>query len=784
MTTQTRRVLMLTLPFGSGHARAAAAIASELKRCAPGGEIHVQLVDALAGSRLLFRAGYVWPYWAMLRFAPRLWRWVFCTRVRRNIQQTAPAWAFRLGCGQAFQEIARFEPDVIVAAEVGACEIAAIARERGLTTAALVNVVTDHHAEPAWVKPEVDAYCVADEGVREQLCGWGAPRERVFVSGIPTDRRFGPGADLESIRVDGNDTRPLVLLMGGGMGPTRMERIAAGLCATGRPMHVVAVAGHDARARRRLGRLRTRGETALTVHGWTENVPALMRCASVLVTKPGGVTTAEAAECGVATVLFDPIPGPEEDNAARLVRSGATVLTRGAAETVAATLALLDDAEKRVTMAASARRFATPSASEAVAKRVLRVCDDAVGGEMRQPVLILTIRNGAGHTRVAEAIAGAVKTERPRTRVCVLDVANYMTPAARFTHVSAYLWLVRHAPQLWDRIDRFQKRRRQTSPEWYYRRGCRSLFRLAHMMRPQSMIATEVGCCEIAALIKRDLGLACPLVAVNGEYDADRAWIQPEVDLYSVPTVTVAEELCAFGAERERVRAWGVPLAPEFGAAPNRAAARAAASARLALSPELPIVLISGGSEGLGRPDAVARRLLALHSVNPQVVVLAGRNDRLKRRCEQLSRRTGGRRLRVLGWTREIRELMEAADLLVSKLGHTFDEAIATALPIVALDPPPGSERVQFRLLEEWGVGRGVHGLDEMAHAVESLLGDASAIEAMRRAAIARRNRAAAHRIARWIDETTTDATSTIPASNSQWAAAPAGALASREYNA
>src|SRR5207245_5964564 len=137
-----------------------------------------------------------------------------------------------------------------------------------------------------------------------------------------------------------------------------------------------------------------------------------------------------------------------------------------------------------------------------------------------------------------------------------------------------------------------------------------------------------------------------------------------EVNLHSVPDKRVGEELLALGATRRSVRAWGVPLAPEFSAPISRAAARDAVCRRLDLDRDRPLVLVSGGSEGLGRPDLVAERLLALRGVETQIVVLAGRNTELLRTCEALAAATGAaRRLRVLGWTSAVRELMEAADL-------------------------------------------------------------------------------------------------------------------------
>lgn len=372
--------------------------------------------------------------------------------------------------------------------------------------------------------------------------------------------------------------------------------------------------------------------------------------------------------------------------------------------------------------------------------------------ETDRPVLVLTIANGAGHIGVAEGLAAAMRATRSATPVMVLDVADYMGAFARFTHVTAYLWLVKHAPALWDRIDRYQKRQEHTSPEWYYRRGLRRLFELARRVRPLALVATEVGCCEMAALVKRDLAPEAPLVAVNGDPDADRAWVQPEVDLYCFVSEEAGRELVEQGAEARRVVSWGAPLRSGFGDLRGREAERADVCEWLGLDARLPLVIVAGGGEGMGRIEETAARLLALDEPAPQVVVLAGNNARLKSRCERLAEGDAGARLRVLGWTERAPQLMAAADLMVSKLGSMFNEALAVELPIVATEPPPGSERVQYRLLEEWGTGRAVRTTGEAVTEVARLLSTPRALEAMRARVRDRRRPDGAPRIARWLD--------------------------------
>ncbi|HEY6046166.1 MAG TPA: glycosyltransferase [Pyrinomonadaceae bacterium] len=368
------RILVLTLSFGSGHVQAAKAVANELCRQEPNSEVKV--IDALATTRVLFRAFYVWPYWLMVRYAPALWNRFFRRRLKRLHRRTAPEWAFRFGCPQIFAQISDHKPETIVATEVAASEITAIAKRRGLTDARIVNVITDYEAEPVWVQREADRYAVPDQYVRDQLATWGASPEDIIISGIPAESAFLLPHDARSTRIKYKFAdAPVVLLMGGGMGPTRMDEVAAFLLLSGQRIQIVAVAGNDKRARRRLERLRPLPQTPLCVIGWTEDVPALMQIASVLITKPGGLTTAEAAISALPTVMFDAIPGPEQRNAQRVAHAGAGVIAKGARQAAQAALSLLADETARQRMSASAKNIAAPDAAKMIARVVLNRSD-------------------------------------------------------------------------------------------------------------------------------------------------------------------------------------------------------------------------------------------------------------------------------------------------------------------------------------------------------------------------------------------------------------------------
>ncbi len=359
------RILVLTLSFGAGHVRAAQSIVAELERQTPDAEI--RLVDALENCSLWFRAFYVWTYFAMIRFAPRLWKHFFESRTERKDEFSAPVWAWQKGCRQVFAEIKEFQPGLIVACEVGAAEIAVLARREKLTNAEIVNVITDFETEPIWVKPEISAFAVASEEVKIQLQNWGADAEKIKVCGIPIDESFGENHDAEKTRERFNlDARPIVLLMGGGSGPTRMSEVAARLLQSDANFQIAALPAKDAKAKAELEKLADSPTVALRVIGWTSLIAELMQAADILATKPGGLTLSEAAACGLPCVLFDAIPGPEETNAAYFAAHEASVQTYGSAETAAEILRLLENSPARMRLAANIKKLARIEASEKI----------------------------------------------------------------------------------------------------------------------------------------------------------------------------------------------------------------------------------------------------------------------------------------------------------------------------------------------------------------------------------------------------------------------------------
>lgn len=365
---EIRRIAILTLSVGAGHMRASQAIHQALHDGAD--DVEARTFDVLDLAEPWFLRFYVYPYWLMVRRIPWAWRKIFSRRQRKRHQRTAPDWLFRRGCRAALARLQSFRPHLVIVTEIGAAELAALGRREGWFDAPILAAQTDFCAEPPWVKNEIDIHCVASEEARNQLIAWGVSANRILNCGVPVDPAFSLHFDRAELRraLGLHENRPVVLVMGGGMGPAPLDAVIRSLEMCRQPVQVLAVAGRNRNMRLRLEALK--GQLALDLHvfGWSESIPELMGASDLLITKPGGVTTSEALAAGLPAIFAFPIPGMEEGHLKFLAERELGLAAKGPDDIPGMVSDLLDDRGKLEALSARGREMARPDAAYSVAQ--------------------------------------------------------------------------------------------------------------------------------------------------------------------------------------------------------------------------------------------------------------------------------------------------------------------------------------------------------------------------------------------------------------------------------
>ncbi len=236
-------------------------------------------------------------------------------------------------------------------------------------------VLTDYVPHPIGVPLNLDLYIVADDAAAEVVAKLGVPEERIHPTGIPIDPIFeepvDPGPARKEILNLDDDDLPVVLVMGGGLGGGELEEVVSLLLGASEAMHLAVLCGSNERSRTRLESLAERGGHEATFLAFTNRVRELMAAGSVLVTKPGGMSCTEALASRLPQVLYHPIPGQEEDNAAAIVRYGAGVMVRETPQILGQTLKILTSADHRHTMVEAANTAHKPHSARSAASLIL-----------------------------------------------------------------------------------------------------------------------------------------------------------------------------------------------------------------------------------------------------------------------------------------------------------------------------------------------------------------------------------------------------------------------------
>lgn len=366
------RILILTTSHGASHRRASEALKKAFLSLRA--DLQVEVMDAIKHCARWFRIYYD-SYTIPLRYWPGLWRWIESRQ--HQSQSTAPAWLYRLGGRPLFRAMDRFSPDVVIATEVGVCELAALHKRQTCGKYFLVGLeLMDFNL--AWVQPEIDLYPVVHADLGEELISAGAPPAKILDCGMPIDPVFThlPSQEETRRRLGLDLNLPILLVLFGGTGFGNPRQIVAELGKIQTTFQAVFVAGKNAALEAELRRLIRRPPARpewpqSMVLGWVNNMYDWMVAADLLLSKPGGGTVMEAAACGLPLLAFDPLPGNEERTCRWLEKWRVGVWVKSASEIAPQVERLLADTGERFMLRDRAASIARPHAAFTAATSIL-----------------------------------------------------------------------------------------------------------------------------------------------------------------------------------------------------------------------------------------------------------------------------------------------------------------------------------------------------------------------------------------------------------------------------
>ena len=230
------------------------------------------------------------------------------------------------------------------------------------------DLITNH---ALWCAPGAQRYIVPTELARTGAMNHGMPPDRVSVTGLPVHPRFlDPMPQREQIcqRLGMNCSKPIILLAGGGEGLGRVYDIAYAIGQSTLDAQLVIITGRNHKLREQLEDIDWSLDTKIL--GFTRDMPDWMAVSSVLITKSGSNTLAEALVRGLPMILFETVGEQERHNPQYVEYSGAGVYCTRPAKIVSTLREWLSNPEQLKSLSDNARQISRPYAAFDVAKIV------------------------------------------------------------------------------------------------------------------------------------------------------------------------------------------------------------------------------------------------------------------------------------------------------------------------------------------------------------------------------------------------------------------------------
>jgi processive 1,2-diacylglycerol beta-glucosyltransferase len=326
-------------------------------------------------------------------------------------------------------------------------------------------------------------------------------------------------------------------------------------------------------------------------------------------------------------------------------------------------------------------------------------------------ILILTAGFGDGHNAAARSLRDAIELCDEEARAEVVDLFADSYGAFNTLVKKTYLGVVQYAPKLWGGIYSMLENPLVEKQLGSFTRLQETLEKILAETQPDCVVSTYP---VYAHVIKKIYGgHERPfrfITVVTDSITVNSAWFRAPSDFFCVANDETAEVLKRDGVAEKQIKIFGFPVSPAF------AENSIELPAPVGKEPRRVLYVINTGKKKAGK---AVDRLLEIDDVH--LTITAGRDPELRAKLIERTRKFEDR-VRVLGWTNQMPELMMSHHLIISKAGGaTVQEAIAARCPMIVNQVIPGQEEGNAELISRCGLGAIAEKNKEVAELVENV---------------------------------------------------------------
>lgn len=349
-------------------------------------------------------------------------------------------------------------------------------------------------------------------------------------------------------------------------------------------------------------------------------------------------------------------------------------------------------------------------------------------------ILIFYGSYGGGHLSAAKNIKGEIESNYPNSEVLLVDCIEYINKTLNKVTTKAYTDFSKNARWIWKRI--------------YYSSDTGSLSKISNSINkvmaiklnkliqdynPYLIISTHPFSSQMCAILKKQQKINCKLATIMTDYETHNQWLVDHdfVDYFFVAHEGMKNVLGSKNIDINKIFVTGIPLSNRFLLDYDKNKILSDYN----LTPDKKTILFfAGGEFGFGKDKTFNMFKDIINNFpNIQVIAIAGRNEKMKERFDNLVEEIGAlNHVKILSFTNQVPELMSVSDLVITKPGGlTTTESLASGLALLIIDPLPGQEEGNAMFVQDHGAGIWLRENDNIVEILSDILNSQDKLQNM-----------------------------------------------------
>ena len=316
-----KKIIIFYASYGGGHLSAARSIENFIIKNYS--DTDVELIDCMKYINKTIEKISTAAYREMAKKMPWAWGKIY------NDSQKGPL-AHISSRANAFMAVKLLkllkskQPDLIISTHPFGSQMCGYLKRKGKINSKIATIMTDFKSHDQWLveNSHVDFFFVSNENMKQELINKNIDTSKIIVSGIPVGEKFLKNYNKTEILKDLNfsENKKTILFFAGGefgLGKSKTLEIFENLVKNFDDVQIIAVSGKNETMKNNFILLTNENnkQTSVRIFEYTDKVAEFMSISTLVISKPGGLTSTESIVSKLPLIIINPIPGQEEENA-------------------------------------------------------------------------------------------------------------------------------------------------------------------------------------------------------------------------------------------------------------------------------------------------------------------------------------------------------------------------------------------------------------------------------------------------------------------------------------